>query len=129
MGEYVTPVRKVSYQAAQRYKLSVEQDFSTFASSKSKHHRRYFIFGDYEVGKTSLWLRYIFYDQKHAQISGIKETPLHDGYIFTKKLFDGHTDYEIEFWDFLTPLEARQCLEKNTKIDPKHAKYDPIQKN
>ena len=65
---FVTPARTnmSNYQVAQRYKLSVDQDFSTFASSKSKHHRRYFIFGDYEVGKTSLWLRYIFYDQKHA---------------------------------------------------------------
>lgn len=70
-------------------------------------NRRYFVVGDFEVGKTCLWLRYMFYDQKHAKVSGCKETPRKDGYIYTKSLFDGQSEYRIDFWDFLTPLEAR----------------------
>ena len=38
---------------------------------------------------------------------------------------DGHTDYNIEFWDFLTPLEAKQCLEGTDEVS-KGAKYDAI---
>lgn len=53
----------------------------------------------------------------------MQQTPNRDGYIFTKTLADGHTDYKMEVWDFLTPLEARQCL--NLDIDdPDNAKYD-----
>ena len=63
-------------------------------------------FGDNEVGKTSLWLRYIFYDQKRANIA-VQRTPNKDGYIYTKTLTDSNTDYKMEAWDFLTPLEAR----------------------
>lgn len=48
-----------------------KQDFSTFESTSSKTHRRFFFFGEFETGKTSLWLRYIFYDQKRADL-GVK---------------------------------------------------------
>jgi GTPase SAR1 family protein len=99
-----------------------KKDYSTFASNQNVCHRRVFFFGDYEVGKTSLWLRYMFYDQKRADV-GVKRTPHKDGYIFTKTLADGNTNYTMQLWDFLTPLEARQCL--NLKIqDPTHARYD-----
>lgn len=38
---------------------------------------------------------------------------------------DGHTEYKMEVWDFLTPLEARQCL--NLKIkNVDQARYDAI---
>jgi GTPase SAR1 family protein len=58
----------------------------------------------------------------------VKQTPKKDGYIFTKKMADGHTEYTMELWDFLTPLEARQCL--NLKIkDVEHARYDAISLN
>ena len=133
--EYVTPARKTTYvdevtqapvsnvsiqpyEVNQRYK----KDFSTFTSNQQKHHRRYFFFGDFETGKTSLWLRYIFYDQKRADLA-VSQTPNKDGYIYTKNLADSNTDYQMEVWDFLTPLEARQCL--NLKIEnPEHARYD-----
>lgn len=47
-----------SFDVNQRYK----KDYSTFASNQNDCHRRVFFFGDLEVGKTSLWLRYMFYD-------------------------------------------------------------------
>ena len=82
------------------------KDYSTFASEQQTNSRRFFFFGDYEVGKTSLWLRYLYYDQKRADIS-VDQTPNRDGYIFEKNLADGYTNYKIQAWDFLTPLEAR----------------------
>lgn len=110
------------YEVNSRFK-----DFSTFASNQNATHRRFVFFGDYETGKTSLWLRYIYYDQKRADIT-VKQTPNKDGYIFTKKMQDGHTDYIMEAWDFLTPLEARQCL--NLKVvNPEHARYDSLNIN
>ena len=69
-----------------------QQDFSTFASKGTTNSRRIIFLGDYEVGKTSLWLRYIFYDQKRANIS-VKQTPNRDGYIFEKSLTDGYANY------------------------------------
>ena len=72
----------------------MRKDFSSFASKLQKNHRRFVFLGDYEVGKTSLWLRYIFYDQKRANIS-VQQTPKRDGYIFEKSLADGYTNYSI----------------------------------
>lgn len=106
-----------------RYK----KEYSTFASDQITHRRRYIFVGDYETGKTSLWLRYIFYDQKRANIS-VKQTPRKDGYVFEKTLADGYAEYKIEAWDFLTPLEARQCLNLEIK-DQEHARYDAIEIN
>lgn len=41
---------------------------------------------------------------------------------------DGYAEYKIEAWDFLTPLEARQCL--NLEIqDQEHARYDAVEIN
>ena len=84
----------------------ITQDYSTFTSKTTSNSRRFIFIGDYEVGKTSLWLRYIFYDQKRADIS-VQQTPKKDGYIFNKSLVDGYAEHKIEAWDFLTPLEAR----------------------
>lgn len=41
---------------------------------------------------------------------------------------DGHTKYNIEFWDFLTPLEASQVRGLNVD-NSGNTRYDPIKVN
>ena len=67
--------------------------------------------GAKEVGKTCLFLRYIFNDQSKPM--HIYNTPNKDGYIYTKEFEDYEQVVKYEMWDFLAPIESRQCLDKN----------------
>jgi len=61
--------------------------------------------GAQEVGKTCLFLRYIFHDQSKQM--HVYKTPNQDGYIFTKSFEDYEQVVKYEMWDFLAPIEAK----------------------
>lgn len=63
---HITPGGRNSVTYSSPYGI---KDYSTFASKQNDNNRRFFFFGDYEVGKTSLWLRYIYYDQRRANVA------------------------------------------------------------
>lgn len=58
----------------------------------------------------------------------IYKTPHKDGYIFTKTFEDYEQVVKYEMWDFLNPLEARQCLGLDVQKD-QNAHYDAFSAN
>ena len=58
----------------------------------------------------------------------VKQTPNKDGYIFHKTFEESGELFRYEMWDFLNPLEARQCLGLAIQENQK-ARYDAFGKN
>lgn len=98
---------------------------STPGLKQQKYHR-VVLLGAKEVGKTCLFLRYIFNDQ--SKKVHVYKTPNKDGYIFTKTFEDSEQVVKYEVWDFLSPLEARQCLGLDLQKD-QQATYDVYGQN
>ena len=67
-----------------------------------KKHR-VIILGQEKVGKTCLFLRYMYFDKSKG--INIKQTPQKDGHIFTKKIKGKQFLHEYEIWDFLNKNE------------------------
>ena len=64
------------------------------------------ILGSEKVGKTCLFLRYMYFDKSKA--ISVAQTPNKDGHIFTKKIVGRQFVHEYEIWDFLSVEELEE---------------------
>lgn len=76
------------------FRIQVE---NTEGKKVQKH--RIVILGNKNVGKTCLFLRYMYFDKSKS--IQIKQTPGRDGHIFTKRVVGRMNVHEYEVWDFL----------------------------
>ena len=77
------------------------EDEDTKGKKLQKH--RIVILGTDGVGKTCLFLRYMYFDKSKG--IQIKQTPGKDGHIFTKRIIGKQFVHEYEIWDFLSSDE------------------------
>lgn len=71
------------------------------------------ILGAENVGKTCLFLRYMYFDKSKS--IDIKQTPNKDGHIFTKTIIGKQFVHDYEIWDFMSQDELQEKQSKSTE--------------
>ena len=78
--------------------------------SKTPNHQRVVVLGDRHVGKTSLFLRYAYFEQ--TKVNLMKQNNNRNAYIYNKDIQKNKQNVKIEMCDFLNTEEMKSSTKK-----------------